>query len=587
MVSSVAAAVLLRVATLAIIDPDAHCPLLPLPQNWTNGTTALLVSSNIPLTLSATAQKSEVLVAAAKRIKSIMFAWGASSQPPSTESPTLTAITLDVADPTDSAASLQLGVDESYSLVVGATARATAVLKASTVWGALRALETLSQLVEVAMQKDGGMPSAVAPPRYELRWAPWSIADAPAFMHRGVMIDTARHFLPLETLLRQIDALAFSKLNTLHWHAVDADAFPLDIAAFPYLSRNGAYSPAARYTEDDQKAVVQYARERGVRVIVELDMPGHISAWSLGLNDSLFIDCAKANSGDYNGVTKVLDLASPDALAAMVSVVDDAAKRFPSSHVHLGGDEVDLRCVNASASAQAWILAQGGNATVEDLYVDFERRLHAAVGRRRRRRGDSRRDARYGAEGSQQLRVVTWADVWTAANASGSLSTALPPGAVAQVWGRSPSVSDVAKSGVDVVRSTGYYLSTGFSTGGTDLVWESLYNVDPMPEGLSKAEAAHVLGAEACMWGEVTDQFNIDSKTWLRASVLAERLWTSNATIAANVKVSGGDGCCCYSEVDAGAPSTECLLTRTPPAPASRYSRGQRRTRRHLSARAW
>jgi N-acetyl-beta-hexosaminidase len=87
-------------------------------------------------------------------------------------------------------------------------------------------------------------------------------------------------------------------------------------------------------------------------VIVELDMPGHISAWSLGLNDSLFIDCAKANSGDYNGVTKVLDLASPDALAAMVSVVDDAAKRFPSSHVHLGGDEVDLRCVNASASAQ-------------------------------------------------------------------------------------------------------------------------------------------------------------------------------------------------------------------------------------------
>ena len=91
--------------------------------------------------------------------------------------------------------------------------------------------------------------------------APWHVADRPAFAHRGVLVDTARHFLPMDTLLRQIDALAYNKMNTLHWHAVDADSFPLELAAFPELAEKGAFSPKGRYSVAQQEQIVEYARQ--------------------------------------------------------------------------------------------------------------------------------------------------------------------------------------------------------------------------------------------------------------------------------------------------------------------------------------
>lgn len=93
--------------------------------------------------------------------------------------------------------------------------------------------------------------------------------------------------------------------------------------------------------------------------------------------------------------------------------------------------------------------------------------------------------------------------------------------------------ADLVKAGASVVRSSGYYFSTGFSTGGADVIWEDIINSNPMPPGLTPEEQCRVLGAEACMWGEVADQFFLDQKLWFRASVLAERYWSSSATITA------------------------------------------------------
>ena len=143
-------------------------------------------------------------------------------------------------------------MDESYVLDVPSAVNGTATLRAPAVWGALRGLETLAQLVEYS-------PSSG---RYLLRSAPWHIADRPQFAHRGLMIDTARHWLPVTAIKRQIDALAATKMNTLHWHATDAASFPLELQTFPRLAAAGAFSLGAAhrmtYSVAEQEEIVEH-----------------------------------------------------------------------------------------------------------------------------------------------------------------------------------------------------------------------------------------------------------------------------------------------------------------------------------------
>ena len=209
------------------------------------------------------------------RYRGIIFAWGVGSPEARANLARLASLDIDIDDNDDSAASLQLHMDERYELAVSSTG---ASIKANTVWGALRALETFSQLVEWQEDDNAGGSSY-----YTLAYAPWRIKDGPAFPHRGVMIDTARHFLPVDTIKRQIDALSFNKMNVLHWHAVDADSFPMQSTTFPTLSGLGAYADrrAATYSPADVQGIVEYARLRGVRVVPEFDVPGHCTSWTL------------------------------------------------------------------------------------------------------------------------------------------------------------------------------------------------------------------------------------------------------------------------------------------------------------------
>ena len=540
-------------------DPDAFSPLLPLPMRATNGSSTLLVPSSIKFTLHGAAASSPVLASAVERYRGLMFAWGRSTaQMPTDGALVVRRVELSVADGDDSASSLQLGMRESYSLEVPAMAESVVNLNASTVWGALRGLETLSQLVEWT---DG---------RYLLRMAPWSIVDRPRFPHRGVMIDTARHFLPVDTLLRAIEALSYSKLNTLHWHATDTQSFPLELRAFPALSAKGAFAPSAVYSPEDVQTVVEHGRQHGVRVLLEIDTPGHSSSWALG-HPELFLTCPAA-WGEYGGTSRcaaaclrrlppppasgawhaatracpswrrIMDPTNPAVYAFLDGLIGEIASRLPERVLHMGGDEVGLDCWNSSAAARAWVAARQ-NATFRDLYVHYEQKVHAIA-------------KKHG------LAVQTWADVFSAVEARGGK---LPPDAIAQKWGSEPTVAELVRNGTRAVLSAGYvrssvskrasspltrpfrprlpprrhpqatpgphrrlfppdraprpeqYLSEGFSTGGGDLVWESIYNFDPMPEGLSAAEQSRLLGGEAAMWGEVTDGFNIDSKLWFRA----------------------------------------------------------------------
>ena len=203
-------------------------------------------------------------------------------------------------------------------------------------YGCLRGLETFSQLV---VRGGGG---------WGVPGAPVAIADAPRFRHRGVMLDTSRHFLPPATLRAVVDGMAVDKLNTLHLHLTDAQAFPFDSAAVPGLSR-GAWAPAAVYTRADLAALVSFAKYRGVRVVPEVDTPAHSQSWGVGRPD-LVLPCADG----YGTLLDPTREATYDAVAALFS---ELAGVFFDDAFHVGADEVTVganSCYNTTAVA-AWM----------------------------------------------------------------------------------------------------------------------------------------------------------------------------------------------------------------------------------------
>ena len=253
------------------VNPDEYSPLLPAPNGkQTNGSKLLAVSPKLRFSLTP-GSGSEYVTNATERYARIMFAWGsqvdcsagpAADQGRRTAAPCVTEVMISVANTSQE---LQLGVDESYTLTVGADAAVQ--ITAPAVWGAMHALETLSQLVVWGGEGAG----------YQLANAPWSIVDEPRFPHRGLLIDSARHFLSVATIKRQIDAASYSKLNTIHWHVTDAESMPFVSTAFPSLAAKGVFAPGDPrfvYSPTQVADIIAYAGARGVRVMPEFDMPG-------------------------------------------------------------------------------------------------------------------------------------------------------------------------------------------------------------------------------------------------------------------------------------------------------------------------
>ena len=245
---------------------------------------------------------------------------------------TLSFVTIRVTDLDESHPTLH--TDESYTLSV----RELGLLTAATVYGALRGLETLSQLVVFDFDTESYYAPSVA------------IRDAPRFPHRGLMIDTARHFEPLSAIRAMIDALPYAKLNVLHWHMVDAQSFPFQSLSSPRLW-DGAFSPSERYTQADVAAVVEYARLRGVRVMVEFDMPGHNDAWCTGYPSI----CPSASCKSPLNVASNETFGRISALLRELTGGRSSSRSspsglFPDELLHLGGDEVNTECWHSTPS---------------------------------------------------------------------------------------------------------------------------------------------------------------------------------------------------------------------------------------------
>lgn len=376
----------------------------------------------------------------------------------------------------DPDAPLRLGVDESYTLDIPNGGWAS--LQAETVFGAYHGLETLSQLVSFDFTSG----------TYEVKGAPWHVEDAPRFPHRGLLIDTARHFQPVPALNALIDAMAMSKLNVLHWHMTDDQSWPIASRAHPEFPEHGAFSEGERYTWGEMVGLVEFARARGVRVVPELDMPGHSTSWSLAHPEIFPTNC-----------TSALDPAKESVYTMVSELLADWADVFTDEVFHLGTDEVPEACWNNTQDLA--FMASQGLTTLDDLFGLF---VHRAAG----------------IASSQGKRPAVWDE---------SLLRAPPPrNAVVQVWHccSGDLVQRALDLGNDVIYSPDpwWYLDA--------LADNSSYMYDAgghAPLELAKTPAtgtARVLGGEACMWGETVDPSVLEATVWPRAAAVAEQLWS-------------------------------------------------------------
>jgi hexosaminidase len=368
----------------------------------------------------------------------------------------------------------ELGEDESYILEVAPNG---ASITAPTDLGALHGLQTFLQLVSVT--PDGFAAAAV------------NIKDTPRFPWRGLMIDAARHFIPLEVLRRNIDGMEAVKMNVFHWHLSENQGFRVESRKFPRLHEMG--SNGLYYTQEEIRGLIAYARERGIHVVPEFDLPGHSTAWFVGHPEFASAPGPFTIERKWGVFDPAFDPTNEKVYKFLDEFIGEMAKLFPDHFFHVGGDEVNGKQWDANPKIQEFIRTHDLKGNV-GLQLYFNKKLQGIVSKH----GKS---------------MVGWDEV---------LDPTLPKDIVIQSWRGQASLAEAAKQGYRGILSHGYYLDLGWSAA-------RHYAVDPMGDvaaGLSAEEKQRILGGESCMWSEYVNAENIDSRIWPRNAAIAERLWS-------------------------------------------------------------
>jgi hexosaminidase len=382
---------------------------------------------------------------------------------------------------------------EAYTLTVSHSGvRIAAPSAEGVLWG----VQTLRQLFPPAFD------AATSPDRPTTWTLPaLTIRDAPRFGWRGAMLDAGRHFFPAPFVKRFVDLLSRYKLNVLHWHLTDDQGWRLEIRRYPRLTAVGAWRTeqdgtryGGFYTQREIRDVVEYARLRGVTVVPEIEMPGHSVA---AIASYPWLGCTGDSIPPANrwGVFPDVYCPRPRTFTFLRHVLDEVAALFPSRYVHVGGDEVPKDRWKACADCQDLMRSEGlkNEAELEGWFIERIGRHLASRGRR----------------------LVGWDEI---------TEGRLAPDAVVQVWRNAATIDSVVRLGHDVIASPGSDVYLDRSP--ADLPLDRVYAFDPVPPGLTAAEAAHVLGGEAPLWSEHITPVNFDLMAFPRLLALAEALWT-------------------------------------------------------------
>ncbi|KZS38955.1 beta-N-acetylhexosaminidase [Aquimarina aggregata] len=375
---------------------------------------------------------------------------------------------------------LKLFEDESYNLEV---TNQSIKLHAVTDIGVLRGLETLYQLLNFETNHFY-IPSI-------------KIIDAPRFPWRGLMIDVARHFQPVDVLKRNLDAMSAVKLNVFHWHLTDDQGFRVESKTHPKLHELG--SDGQYYTQQQIKEVISYAGDKGIRVIPEFDVPGHATAILTAYpeiaskNESYTIE---RNAGIFD---PTLDPTNEKTYEVLSDLFEEMTQLFPDEYVHIGGDENEGKHWSENDDIKEFMNKKGFSSNHE-LQTHFNIRLQEIL-------------KKYG------KKMIGWEEI---------MSPEIDKSAIIHSWKgvneglpAGESLIKATEMGYKTILSNGYYIDLMLPV-------EEHYAVDPVPYDnvLTKEQEDMILGGEATMWSELVTPLTIDSRIWPRTAAIAERFWS-------------------------------------------------------------
>jgi hexosaminidase len=448
--------------------------LMPLPSSVQPGTGELAITTSFSVSLTGYTEPR--LERASDRFMHEMA--GVTGLSIGTATEDLSKPTLVVKTDRASAAIQDVNEDESYTLDVTPT---QATIHAANPLGAMHGMQTFLQLVQVT-------PTGFAAPSVH-------IEDKPRFPWRGLMIDSGRHFTPLDVLRRNIDGMEAVKLNVLHWHLSENQGFRVESKSFPKLTELG--SDGLFYTQAEVKGIIEYARDRGIRVMPEFDMPGHATAWFVGYPQIASGKGPYKIEREWGVFDPAMDPTNDATYKFLEKLLAEMTALFPDAYFHIGGDEVNGKEWDANPKIRAFMKAHGLKDNKE-LQHYFNGHVEKIL------------------EKHHKI-LVGWDEI---------LAPGLPKDSVVQSWRGQNSLAEAIKLGYRGLLSYGYYL---------DMMSPAAkhYLVDPMADNaalLSDEEKKRILGGEACMWSEYITPEDIDSRIWPRTAAVAERLWSPQST---------------------------------------------------------
>ncbi|KAH8553304.1 glycoside hydrolase superfamily [Umbelopsis sp. PMI_123] len=544
-ITAAIATALFAAPSAALIDTF----LWPIPQSLSWGDGKLNIDNsfkfdapNVPELQAAVARYKKLIWK--ERWTSVQLPYGNATTSSPVSHGKLKSITISVKD---KKADLTPDVDESYTISIPENA-STGTITAQTIWGAMHALETFSQLVKATSDShDASLYVAKTPIK---------IKDAPVFPYRGVMLDTARNYYTVDDILRTIDGMSYNKMNVFHWHITDSQSFPLLLESVPELGEKGAYTLHGKllgYTKKDVKRIIKYARERGVRIVPELDMPAHTAAWKgvegiTTCTEQFYLDPTNdwANRYASEPTAGQLNPINPKTYEIVSKVIDEVTSWFDDEYYHGGGDEPVNRCWEDNKSVSDYMAKH--NVTGNDLLQTFLTKELAIIKKNKKT-------------------AILWEDAAT------QLHLNIPKDTILQVW--TGTIKDAVTSGYKVIASSYNffyldcrsgnwngndttvdeqvpptipqtlldYINNNYPAWASNLIpspnyggaagdwcapfksWQRVYSYDVTYQ-LTKEEAKSVLGGEVALWSEQSDPMTVDMKIWPRAAAAAEMLWS-------------------------------------------------------------
>lgn len=395
----------------AFAAPAGDLPLMPWPAKVERPTTqgAFVLTNQVSVSVSG-----DDLGEAVNRLRqriALQTGWTLQPQSSTPDKPTIRIAIAKKVKPQPLPDS-----DESYTLKVDASG---VNISANTRFGALRAMETVLQLIQNGAENTS---------------LPWvNIEDAPRFPWRGLLLDSARHFIPLPDIKRQIDGMAAAKLNVLHWHLTDDQGWRFTSTRYPKLTELA--SDGLFYTPTQMREIVRYAADRGIRVVPEIDMPGHASAIAVAYPELMSAPGPYEMERHWGVLKPVLDPTKEATYAFADAMVSELAAIFPDPYLHIGGDEVDDTQWKENAAIQSF-MRQNNLADSHALQAYFNRKLETILEKHHRQ-------------------MVGWDEIF---------HPDLPKSILIQSWQGQDALGQVAKQGYKGILSTGFYLDQPQST---------------------------------------------------------------------------------------------------------------------------